>query len=533
MSAPIFALLLAAGCAISSERPPSSDPSRKGSAPPPVDGAAAEEAPLLPGLYGPDFALPLTPLEAEALEIVGSRAAPGSPPPRASGTLVLAARLLAQRAAAGAKDPLDRGAVRDAQARALSYDPSPSAFLLRPVKGELEPSLSRALGEVAATHAGAGVALADDGPVVVVLTARRRIRLDPFPRELPEGGTAVLSGKVLEGLKAPRVFLTLPSGTAEEVKASGASDFKATVSFPERGRYLLEVEALSAGGPSVAALMVVAAGGAPFEAPRGAAAEEAGQMDPARQRALVLPSLDALRARHGLPPLILSADLSLVALGHSAAMRAAGRVAHLVPGSPGPADRLLSAGIAYRRVLENVASARTALAAQEAAAESPAHLKNMLEPSVSLLGLGIAEDELQTGDPRVYLTEIFVEPPLDERDSPLTLDAQVREALWRERARQNLAPLTADATLDELARKGAVDLMARDARTLPDTAEQALSLRRSLAAADAFVASVPADATRSRNLKDPRFKRVGVGVVKGTSRRFGAGRLFIAVVYTD
>ncbi len=56
---------------------------------------------------------------------------------------------------------------------------------------------------------------------------------------------------------------------------------------------------------------------------------------------------------------------------------------------------------------------------------------------------------------------------------------------------------------------------------------------RRLAAADGFVASAPGEATRSRNLPDARFRRVGVGVVEGSSRRFGAARLFIAVVYTD
>ncbi len=145
----------------------------------------------------------------------------------------------------------------------------------------------------------------------------------------------------------------------------------------------------------------------------------------------------------------------------------------------------------------------------------------------------MVRERLASGDPRVYLTELFAELPPDDQESRLTLDAQVREALWRERARLHLPPLTADAALDELARSGAIELQRRDARELPDAAARALALRRSLAAADAFVASAPEDAGRSRNLRDPRFRRVGVGVVEGASRRFGAGRLFIAVVYTD
>jgi hypothetical protein len=34
-------------------------------------------------------------------------------------------------------------------------------------------------------------------------------------------------------------------------------------------------------------------------------------------------------------------------------------------------------------------------------------------------------------------------------------------------------------------------------------------------------------------VRDGRFRRVGVGVAVGDSARFGVGRLFIAVVFTD
>ncbi len=109
----------------------------------------------------------------------------------------------------------------------------------------------------------------------------------------------------------------------------------------------------------------------------------------------------------------------------------------------------------------------------------------------------------------------------------------MREALWRERARLNQPPLTADDALDALAAEAADGMRARDATEPGDLDAQALELRRTLAAVDVFVASAPEDAIRSANLRDRRFRRVGVGVATGDSRRFGAGRLFIAVVYTD
>jgi hypothetical protein len=133
----------------------------------------------------------------------------------------------------------------------------------------------------------------------------------------------------------------------------------------------------------------------------------------------------------------------------------------------------------------------------------------------------------------VYLTELLVEPPDDGGESPLTDDARTREALWAERARHGLPPLTADAALDALAREAAAAMRRRDDPGAPELADRALALRRQLAAADVFVASAPGEAARSANVRDRRFRRVGVGVVSGDSRRFGAGRYWIAVVYTD
>jgi hypothetical protein len=122
----------------------------------------------------------------------------------------------------------------------------------------------------------------------------------------------------------------------------------------------------------------------------------------------------------------------------------------------------------------------------------------------------------------------------DGADQRLTPEGRVREALWDERARLGAPPLLSDAALDALARDAA-HAMARAGRAEAGDAlgARALRLGRAVSAADAFVASAPGDAVRSRNLRDPGLRRVGVGVEVGDSDRYGAGRLWIAVVYTD
>jgi uncharacterized protein YkwD len=285
------------------------------------------------------------------------------------------------------------------------------------------------------------------------------------------------------------------------------------------------------GGPEVAALLTVSAGGAPLDPPE-AGARPSPSEGPAAEAA-VLDALNRTRRRRGLPPLAADPDVAAVARRHSEAMASARRVAHALPGSPEVGERLRRAGVPYRRTFENVARAGTPLDAHAAVEESPAHLSNVLRREAARVGVGVAVGRLPSGDPTVYLTEIVVQPPDDGAESRLTPDARVREALWRARARLGLRPLTADAALDALAREAAGRMRGQDGTDPGGLGDEALALRREVAAVDVFVATGPDEAVRSANLRDPRYARVGVGVAAGDSRRFGKGRLWIAVVYTD
>ena len=491
--------------------------------------AAAPPRAAAAASYGPEPAAVPSPLEARALEAVRARL---SPAPRTSPALVLAARELAARAAAGAADAISPGALRTVLARALSTDPSPAAVLVSSAIEEAPAAVARALPRSGATHVGAGAVERDGTAWIVLLMSERRARLDPFPRDVAAGARAVLSGALLPPLAGPRVFVTRPSGDVVEAGGAAGRAFHVTLDLVERGRHVVEVVGEGAGGPEVAAILTVAVGGASLESPPRPppAAEPA---DRAVSEAAVLRALNATRARRGLAAVVASPEVAAVARRHAEAMAAAARVAHVVPRSPDAGERLRRAGVPYRRAYENVARAGTALEAHAAAEESPAHLANVLRREATRAGVGIARARLPSGDSTVYLSEILLEPPDDGAESRLTPDARVREALWRERARLGLAPLTADPALDGLAREAAETMRRRDDPAPDGLADRALGPRRSLAAVDVFVASGPEEATRSTNLKDARFGRVGVGVAAGDSARFGKARLWIAIVYTD
>lgn len=479
--------------------------------------------------YGDEPAATPSPLEARVLEAVRARLRPA---PRTSPALVIAARELAMRAASGVPDPIGRTALRGALARALASDPAPAAVLLADEPDAVPRAVARALTRRSASHAGAGAFERDGQAWVVVLLSERRVSLDPFPRDLPADGRAVLSGSLARPLSRPRVFVARPSGDVVEAGGSAGSAFRTPLEFPGRGRHVVEVVGEGDAGPEVVALLVVSSGGAALDgAPRAPAPPEPSAL--AAAEAGVLAALNATRGRHGLAPVASAPDVAAVARRHAQSMAAAGRIAHVLPDSPDAGTRLRQAGVPFRRAYENVARAATALDAHAALEESPAHLANVLQPAATRAGIGVARARLPSGDQTVYLAEVLLEPTDDGAESRLTPDARVRAALWSERARLGLAPLTADPALDALARDAAAAMARRDDPQPDGLADRALALRRQLAAVDVFVAGGPDDAARSRNLKDPRFSRVGVGVVTGDSARYGKARLWIAAVYTD
>ena len=521
--------VLTGGCA-ERMRPPAA-----GVRPPSPSAAVEPSAPPVRGGYGPEPDTAPTSLERSAIDLVRARLAEAGPSPRISPALVLAARQLAHLAATGEPDPLARPRVRAALAGALAFDPAPSAHLAVASAAAAPRALLGTLSAAGgATHLGAGAALKDGRAYMVLLLARRTAALRPFPREVANGARATLRGELL-GLDRPSIHVTSPaglSGPIVPVNMLGNRAFSAPIRFDAAGRWLVEVIGRGERGPEVAALLTVSCGGAPLE-DAAAVADEPDPADPREAEARVIHALNATRRDHGLQPLDPVPALAEVARRHSEAMLARGVLAHVLPEDGSVTDRLRSARIPYASVAENVAKGPSAIAAHREAEGSPAHRESILSRTARLVGCGIARGRLPTGDPIVYLTEVFLEPVEDGSDDRMTPEARVREAIWRERSRLKVPPMLSDPALDQFAREAAREMLGRGEPRGDRLGERALSLGRKLAAVDAFIATKPSDATRSKNLPDRRFHRVGVGVAVGDSPKYGAGLLWIAVVYTD
>ena len=379
-----------------------SPPRRRWCSSPPSAQAPARRAPVL------------SPLEAAAL--AGPRGAPAAHRPGAVGALVQAARALAHSAAGGEPRPLSSAALRAALGEAGVVDPAPAAVVLSARVASLPEAIASAARFRGATHLGIGVVIRDELAWAVLLASERRAELDPFPRQVAPGGIAVLSGRLLQ-LDGPRAWVSDPSGAAVEVpvEADGRR-FRTSIRFDRPGTWRVEVGGSGSRGSTVAALVEVdvrrwRSARVPGRRPRAARARRRGP-PPGRR--------EPLRARQGLRPLRGEAALDEQARRHSEAMLAAGTVAHRLDGGGDLAERLAGSGVRFRSARENVARGDGAVDAHRAMVESPAHLANLLEPRVELMGLGIARGALPGGQPVVYLTEILVEPrdPVPVGDPP-------------------------------------------------------------------------------------------------------------------
>ncbi len=513
------ALALACACAGPPRLP--APPAVAAPRPGPEAGAAR-------GSYGPEPSASVTPLEQAALAALLPRLA--SPLPRLSPSLVLAAREVARRASEG-EDPRLHHGLRGALAAGLAFDPAPSMhFVAAPAESAPAALASTIAGAPAATHLGVGAITRGGQAFVAVLLARRAAALQPFPRDVAAGTTAVLRGELL-GLEDPSVHVTTPAGESVQVLASSGRGFHVPLRFDTPGRWLVEVVGHGPRGPEVAALLTVSCGGAPLYVAGEPEQPEPSDLRQAEER--VVAAVNATRRRHGLGPLTPSPEIAAVARRHSDAMLAAGTLAHVLPGSGSVRDRLHRARIGYRAVFENVARGATTLGAHHVIEESPAHRENVLAREASEVGCGAARGRLPNGERVAYLTEIFLQPVDDGADDRLTPDTRVRVVIWRERSRLGAPALVSDPRLDGLARDAASRMLRAGELGAGPLGDRALELGRRVAAVDTFVASSPADVARSRNLADRRFRRVGVGVAIGDSPRYGKGLLWIAVLYTD
>lgn len=283
--------------------------------------------------------------------------------------------------------------------------------VLRPVR-ELLRSRIDAEGM---THFGVGVAKGPDrepeSRTVALLFVRRGAEMGRFPKSLSVGERFLLNGRLAAGLDSARVLVASPEGRVYEVEPRARGHlFWSTLRFVDGpGRYAVEVQARDRFGTQVLNLLDVhvgEAGKAP-EVPtlrlRPAALSVRSAVE-AEKRSLML--LNHTRQSMGLPPLQLSLLLADEAQQHSADMAKASFFGHKSPTRGGLGDRLGRAEVVHTLALENIAMGPSPDSVHADLVRSPSHLRNILDPDVTHVGVGVFQE---TGGPEpVYvITQIF------------------------------------------------------------------------------------------------------------------------------
>ena len=167
-----------------------------------------------------------------------------------------------------------------------------------------------------------------------------------------------------------------------------------------------------------------------FAAAIPAAAQETGDLDRLRQRALEL--VNDERGEAGLSPLSLGTVLNEAAQTHAADMAERAYYAHVTPDGVTPRDRFRAAGGSqWAPSGENIARCSGCApppdiarveAFHEGWMQSPPHRENILAPEFDSLGFGIAGDEDE-----IYAVQSFAGPG-KESDAPTLTTAEARAA---------------------------------------------------------------------------------------------------------
>jgi uncharacterized protein YkwD len=480
-------------------------------------------------------------MEAEAdrhvvreFERVGRRA------PVRDATLSAAARRLAHEAlteyTTGAPGLFT---LTEAVSDAGGADPSPRTLVIRAWvhRHALETFLARTdFNTERASHFGVGIAFVGERASLVLLLSDRKAELKPFPRNIAGGEHAMqtLCGSLVSPLRQPDIYVTRPDGEVDLVpltKRGPNGEFCTRLEFAKPGTYTVEVVGKASGGPEVAALFLAQLG-APRQ--RGARTETVEPTTLHESRLAVYERINALRRAHRLTELKPEPVLERVAQGYSDRMSAEGFFAHVAPDGSTLTQRL-PADSRYVRAGENLGLAGGPLAAHFGIEHSPGHRRNLLDPGFRFMGVGVTFQKVD-GREEAVLTEVFTvaSPATNEAEDP---QQEAYDTLSRWRTAKKLPPLERSPALEALARAHAKRALALDQPSaqpgeapLHERVFQALP-DAGTAAVDFFVVSDPSALPESRSLADATNNRVGVGVVRGNSRRFGNKQYWVAVIY--
>ena len=164
--------------------------------------------------------------------------------------------------------------------------------------------------------------------------------------------------------------------------------------------------------------------------------------------------INQARAEAHLPALAYDERLSETARAHSEDMFENKYFAHDSPTVGNLAERMAKAGIKAKKFSENIADNQDLLAAHQELMDSPGHRKDILDPDLTRVGVGIVRAE----NGQLLVTEDFMEEYQTYDTSALA--AQLIQGLNAARGSNGLAGLAESSALADIALENSRSMMA-------------------------------------------------------------------------
>lgn len=366
-----------------------------------------------------------------------------------------------------------------------------------------------------ATRIGVGIATKGLGQrYVTLILSETHSTLDPFPTRPTYGKRYQLSGRLEAGYEKPQVAMTFPDGTTaeREIALLPGRRFEGIIAFDRgKGKYVVELLAVGKLGPMVLDLMDCYSG-VDYPAPETGQPGDTTPTDLRRAEREMLQMINAARAQAGLKPLTFDEKLAAVARGHSADMAANHFFAHVSPRYGDLSARMKRAGLQARAFTENLAQNRTLAGAHEGLMDSPGHRKNILDPRVSRVGIGIVRGAGEA----IIVAQNFAQNYVVHDTAALT--KEFLATLSTERAKKGAGPMTVTTTLTLVAEANAHEMKTQG--KLGYARAQAMLRQKRLPYAVEMVVLRSTDPTGPDHwpkLFEDAYRRIGVGIAQSES----------------
>jgi uncharacterized protein YkwD len=256
---------------------------------------------------------------------------------------------------------------------------------------------------------GIGIDRATSENRILVAVQTKLLDLAPVQRVWPNGAEIDVSGRLLGVFREPHFYVTFPSGEAQRYPILVRQQEFLTRIRCDRGPgiYQLEVFGNNGLGPKVLANFPVYCGVDPPAAYEGAAGYVPPRVAPNEAETQLLDLVNQARRHAGLAEVPADPRLADVARAHSRDMHENNFVGHISPTTGGPMDRVLTAGLSFARVLENVGRDASAEEVHAGLMRSPGHRSAILDAGVTHVGIGVVVVAPEDGPVGLIATELF------------------------------------------------------------------------------------------------------------------------------